>query len=172
MTRVFLDDARAPHPLTPDYLGRTVTPFLSALAVLQLVADTIREQDDPLIIEQIGSENGRLQVCLTGAGAALQFAERELPRWRAQHEDVVRLMNELEEMLSWLGESETRERILIEREDLRVRLQPDLLRLVLDYLSHVSPNVPALGQVVHIDRLLAAFHLLASSALTMAVITT
>ena len=169
MTRVFLDDARAPHALTPDYLGRTVAPFLSALAVLQMVADLVQERDDPLIIEEISRENGRVLVCVTGGGAALRFAERELPAWRAAHEDMIRLMSEFDEILTWLSDTQTQENILLERDNLRVRLQPDLLRLVLDYLSHISPDVPTLGQVVHVDRLLSAFHLLAFNALSMAV---
>jgi hypothetical protein len=168
--RVLLEDAAAPAQLTPDYLSRAVCPYLSALGVLQTVADAIREHPEPLVIQQITGENGRIVACVDGACGVIDFAVREIPSWRGKHAADLAELRTLDEMLTWLTDGGTREAILIEREALCVDLQPDLLRLVLGFLSAVSPEAPELGQIVHIDRLLAAFQLLAFSAITLAVL--
>lgn len=169
MICVQLDDARAPYPLTPEYLSRSVTPYVSALSILQTVANTVQGREDPLTIDQISSKAKGAVLCLYGANDVIRFAVREIPLWQQAHSESILTMREFDEMLTWLTDSETQEKILLERDHLRLRLQPDMLRLVLDFLSHISPDIPELGQVVHVDRLLAAFHLLAFSTIKLVI---
>ncbi|MBE2267234.1 MAG: hypothetical protein IAE80_03320 [Anaerolinea sp.] len=166
MIRVVLHDPAVSSPLTPDLLSQRVVPYLSALTVAQTVADILQERDSRVIIEQLHGESGHIVALISGANDAILFSAAQIPAWREEHSAAIRLMRELDDMLTWVT-STTQEDIFMRQEDLRRQIQPDLLRLVFKFLNTVSPVVPELGQVVYIDRLLAAFHSLTFSPLTL-----
>ncbi len=170
MIHVLLDDDNAPIQLTADYLSRRVAPYLSALSILQTVADSIQACEKPLIVQQLASENGRVIAFLGGGCEAIRFAETEISGWRTAHAEDIQHMRELDELLTWVSEGAMEEKILLEREALRLCIQPELLRLVLKFLRDVSPNEQELGQVMYMDRLLNAFYFITFSAITLVVI--
>lgn len=164
---MLLDDERAPNGvnLTPEYLRDVVAPYLIALAEVQEIANQVRKQSGVLMVRNVAAKAGKVEVALEYAEDAVRFAETAIAYWRLAHEAQLRHVHELNELAKWLVGDEAQEQIYVKREQYRMSLQPELLQLALKFLDRVSDGPLHLSIASQIDRLIAAFWIIALSQL-------
>lgn len=164
---VLLDDETSPHGvnLTPEYLRDVISPYLAALAEVQDVVQQMRKQTGVLMVKKISGESGRLEASLEYAEEAVRFVSTAIAHWRISHEAQLRHIHELNELSKWMVGDEAQERIYVKREQYRMSLQPELLQLALKFLDGVSGGTLQLSIATQIDRLIAAFWIIALSPL-------
>jgi ribosomal protein L40E len=164
---LLLEDESAPHGvnLTPEYLRDVVSPYLMALAEVQDVAQQMRKKNGVLMVKTMSSQSGKIEATLEYAEDAVRFAETAISQWRITHAAELRHVQELNELSKWMVGDEAQERIYVKREQHRMVLQPELLQLALKFLDRVSMGTLHLSIASQIDRLIAAFWIIALSPL-------
>jgi hypothetical protein len=164
---LLLADENAPHGvnLTPEYLRDVVSPYLIALAQVQEVVQQMHGRTGVMMINSITAEAGKVAVRLEYAEEAVRFAETVIAQWRAGHAAELRHLQELNDLAKWMPGDDAQERIYVKREQHRMTLQPELLQLALKFLDRVSTGTLHLSIASHIDRLIAAFWIIALSPL-------
>jgi hypothetical protein len=159
-----------PKRLTPDYLAHTFSPYLTALADVQMVADTILKRESAVEVRQLCFEAGKIILSVEGMNEAVAFAEDAVAEWRRVHPKVIAEMRELDDMLRWLRNLSMQEKIEDRREQIRLATQSELLQLGFKFLRDILPEPAELSHVVYVEQLLRAFHTLAFSALGLSTV--
>ena len=179
--------------LTPRYLEHGVVPYLNALETLQHVIDNLLgEPHENVLIKSLTRESP-LSINLEGLSDALDAIKEELIPWRKKHAqkiaelrqheaaaDIKKKESEAMEIRARSTKSraeaekvkaevlklrEEARRLEIENESLRFDFQGKKLRLALELVGNIQPDLPPEQRLVYATRMLASLETLAMSNL-------
>ncbi len=185
--RLYLDSAEAlrsveerinfrssTNKLTPQYLATRISPYLMALAEIQMICDEV-QQRKPAAIEIGGiSMDGQtlISVQITGARDALKLAKGHVKHWRKEN------VTKINQFLSMKRALDKKTAVLLENSqeetgstdeatarDLGRELQESEMSLAFTFLREIAPESPGDDSRVHVEKMLKHLHVLAFSPL-------
>jgi hypothetical protein len=146
-----------PRDLTPEYLASAISPYLVAIANLQLVIDEILKRTPSRVRILSISQNSPITISLDGASDAINLIAERIVPWRQKHAESMAQFKEqsataeIEDKKAELLEKRARaeqdrqeagqqraeaERLKLEVEKLLAGLSQDNIQLVLDILNN------------------------------------
>lgn len=191
-TIVLIDEDIYPQPnLSPEYLAKSIIPYLKAISELQNIINEIKgKKSQGLIIKSINQQSP-ININFQGATDAVRYIEEVVVPWRRKHieklaqietlekfaevenkkaealEKQYRAIKTLEEANKLKAETEHHkaetERLSIENEMLRVSLDKERLNLAFEILDRVSQNISDQDKMSYVIRLLPTLKILSES---------
>lgn len=161
----------APQPLTPQFLTSEVAPYLDAIADLQNVIDLIHERSPSRVLVRSLSHWSPISVSLDGAPEAIKMILEVVVPWRRKHAKTLAQLEEQEKLIQIERlkaevvqiqanaqrerseanrnevESDSRftqarlDKLLLEREHLRLDLEQKRIGLVLEVMEKQGSNL-------------------------------
>ena len=179
--------------LTPDYLEKTVYPYLKAIADIQNIFDELQGRNPTEILIKEISQRSPISVSLDGASDAIQQIQETIIPWKREHAKTIAQLLEQEkqvdieikraEILEKRAHAQKdreeaqklaaevskqnmeTERTRLENEKLRLELQREKIQLTLDVLAKVAPNLNETERIECVVKLLGPVDLLIFSEL-------
>ena len=160
--------------LTPQYLSTRLSPYLTALAEIQVICDEV-QQRTPGAVEIGGiTMDGQMliSVQISGARDALKLAKGHLKHWRKEN------VSKINQFLSIKQTVEKKTSLLLEdvgelmdsRDELSARdlgreLQESEMALAFTFLREIAPDQPGSDSRAHVEKMIKHLHVLAFSPL-------
>ena len=185
---VLADESATLPTLTPYYLGAHVVPYLTAIADLQHLMVEVRAGiAQPVVINWLA--RGSIDVSLNGAAEAIEAIKDFIVPWRRHHHERLARLAEDEkqaeietkraEVLSIRATADREreeakikraeaEKLLAEAEKLRQEIHFERVRLALEVIKQIAPDMPDEMKITYVVKLLEPLKLLTESPLTVA----
>jgi hypothetical protein len=160
--------------LTPQYLSTRLSPYLTALAEIQMICDEV-QQRSPGAVEIGGiSMDGQtlISVQITGARDALKLAKGHLKDWRKEN------VAKINQFLSMKRALEKKTDMLLDKanelpgsrdettaRDLGKELQESEMALAFAFLREIAPQHLSDDNRAHVEKMIKHLHVLAFSPL-------
>ena len=162
--------------LTPQYLSTRLSPYLTALAEIQMICDEI-QQRSPGAVEIGGiSMDGQtlISVQIRGARDALKLAKGQLKSWRKEN------ITKINQFLSMKQSINKTTALLMDSADLSLssadevkartlgrELQEAEIALAFAFLREIAPQHMGDNNRTHVEKMLKHLHVLAFSPLNV-----
>lgn len=183
------------QPMTPEYLGTTIVPYLRAIAELQRILDEIRRIPTRLILVRSVSSRSPAIVSLEGAAEATETVREMVVPWRRKHAKTMSQLEEQEKVMQIeKNKAEVREirarahrerteakklradaerkraeaeRLDLENEMRRLEIQGSRIHLALRVLDTVAPDLSESQRIQYTVQLLKPLEVLTESPLQL-----
>ena len=158
--------------LTPEYLATRISPYLTALADIQTVANEMMNR--PPTSVEIGAINAGdpqlISVRLTGARDALKLAKGQMVLWRNEQSKKIDMILNLDQNADQQAANpangnESESKTSDDKSQVEENLRQAELKLAEDYLRGLAPHKADDDRKPFIEKLVKPLHVLALSPL-------
>ena len=188
-------DSEFTEDLSPNYLSSTINPYLTAIANIQNIIDSVRNVEQRKINITSIRQNSPISVNLDGASQAIQVATDFIVPWKREHSRQMAQLAifekeaEIESKKAEVLEKRARaskdraeaerlnaesvkqhreaEQLSLENEKLRLELQYAKIQLALDMLKQISPHLSETEKIACLIKLLPSVDVLVFSELNI-----
>lgn len=182
---------RTEDQLTPQYLSSQIIPYINALMVMQHVFDDLRQRERSKVVIKSITQRSPISLGLEGVGDAIDSVKEDVVPWRKQNAQKVAALKlketeaeikkkqaeaveirarsakeraeakKIEAEAVKMREDAVRQKI--ENEKLRFELDSSKLKLALELVQKMHPDLSEPDRLAHAIRLLPALNTLTTS---------
>ncbi len=169
-TFVLMDEVSPGQRITPVYLDTRITPYLIALANVQVIIDTLRERPPAtttirsLMIE----DDGRIVVVAAGARDVLELIETRLGEWRTARMIVVERLRTLNEQVKNEHDDSAKQALRLQSEPLLREIRTQLAQFARTFVDSTAPTLSDTLRSTYVDKLVPPLQALLFSPLQLA----
>lgn len=182
--------------LTPRFLSEVLAPYLDAIALIQNIYDDVRQVRKHEVVVRVITQLSPIDVSLTGAADAISAVKEDLIPWRKEHAKQIAALQEKQieaeikkknaEALEIRSRSHKEkaeakrieaeaaklkaeaEKMCLENEKLKFELESAKLKLALELVAKMKPDLLEPDRIAYAVRLLPAINVIATSDIEIA----
>jgi DNA-directed RNA polymerase specialized sigma24 family protein len=177
--------------LTPRFLADVLAPYIDAIAAIQNIYDDVRQVPKHEVVIRFIGHFSPIDVSLNGAADAISAVKEDLIPWRKEHAKQIAVLQEKQvqaeikkknaEVLEIRSRSSKEraeakkieaeaeklkaeaEKMYLENEKLKFELESAKLKLALELVAKMKPDLPEPDRIAYAVRLLPAINVIITS---------
>jgi hypothetical protein len=168
-TFALMDEVSPGQRITPVYLDTRITPYLIALANVQVIIDTLHERPptNTTVRSLMMEDDGRIVIVVSGARDALEMIETRLAEWRTARMIVVERLRTLNEQVKNQQDDGAKQALRLQSEPLLREVRSQLAEFARAFVDGIAPALSETLRATYTDKLVPPLQALLFSPLQL-----